>query len=131
MPSNQASSTTELCSNNLCCEFKYVFNETASSQNRYRYALLAFYGTKTYDKDAKAGGFVCAVVACQTTELSTCGVRNESLEFHQQWQSLEIKGLFPFGNNYFDMPSTLDSSLMPFGVKEFSYDQTPLHIMNG
>lgn len=133
MPSNQWSATTELCSNNLCCEFKYAFNETASSQSRYRYALLAFHGTKTYDTetDAKAGGFVCAVVACQTTEISTCGVRNDSLEFHNQWLSLEIKGLFPIGSNYFDMSSTLDSSLMPFDVKEFSYDQNPLYIMDG
>lgn len=70
------------------------------------------------------GVTVCAVIACQTHDIATCGVRNESLSFDQDWHTLHITGQFPIGDQYLYFPTTLDSSIMPFKVNQLGVTNT-------
>lgn len=71
------------------------------------------------------GVTVCAVIACQTRDIATCGVRNESLSFGHHWHTLQITtGQFPIGDQFLYFPTTLDSSIMPFNVNEIAMSQT-------
>lgn len=66
---------------------------------------------------------VCAVIACQTTDIATCGARSETINFDSHWHSLAITGQFPSGDQFFYSPTTLDTIIMPFMVNEFDYAQ--------
>lgn len=65
----------------------------------------------------------CAILACQTAEIATCGVRNESLAFAHTFDKIEITGTFPGGDQFFYLPTTLDQSIMPLDVNAFSYQK--------
>ncbi len=67
---------------------------------------------------------VCAVIACQTYDIATCGVRNESLSFDREWHTLEITSNFPADANSLYFPTTLDSSIMPFKLSEIGMTTT-------
>lgn len=121
-PTTPATST--LCHNGHCCTFNYSFTTTGNQTTSYRYAAAVFHGKRTYDSEnVIAGVFVCAVLACQTTDVATCGLRNEALNFNHQWHNMEITGTFPSGDQFLYLPSTLDTSIMPFHVNEFDYEQ--------
>jgi pantetheine hydrolase len=90
-------------------------------QFRYHYALAVYHGNRTFDGFATGGVVACAVLACTNLDVATCGVRDETLGFAHQWRDLEVTGEFPYGDDFFYLPSTLDESVMPFGVNEFNY----------
>lgn len=119
--------TTEIstqCHGELCCEFKYGFTTVATTQPAYRFGLAVYHGNRTFDGFADGGVVACAIIACQTQDIATCGVRNESYAFIHQWNTIEIKGvLFPSGDQFFYLPTSLDQSIMPFNVDEFNYQQ--------
>lgn len=70
------------------------------------------------------GVTVCAVISCQTNDIATCGARNESFSFAQSWNTLEISGQFPIGEQYLYFPTTLRSSIMPLNVDQLAISQT-------
>lgn len=113
----------EECHGVFCCTFEYNIYTTLTDKPHYRFALAVYHGKRTFSGLADGGVIVCAVIACQTNDVATCGVRNESLDFVHQWHKLDISGRFPYGDQYNYMPNTLDSSIMPFGVNEFAYEQ--------
>lgn len=111
-----------LCSNGICCDFKFRYGATRMTNNPYyRMALAVYHGNRTFDGFADGGVIACAVIACQTQNIATCGIRNETLEFVHPWTSLEISGSFPHGDQFFYLPTTLDEAVMPFDVDEFDY----------
>lgn len=117
---------TAVCSNGMCCDFTYSFTTTRTDIPYYRFALAAYHGSRTFDGFADGGVVACAVLACQTTDVATCGVRNETLEFVHNWHSLHISANVPFGDQFFYLPTTLDASIMPFRVEEFDYKESRL-----
>lgn len=120
-PDSSLSSTH--CHGEFCCDFKYSYTSKETDQPRYHFALAVYHGNRTFDGFADGGVVACAVLACQTEDVSTCGVRNETLEFVQEWYRLEITGSFPHDNNFVYMPTTLDPSIIPFGVDEYNFEQ--------
>lgn len=111
------------CHGNFCCSFKYGFYTTSSEEPSYHFAAAVYHGNRTFDGFADGGVLACAVLACQTSDIATCGVRNESLSFTHQWHTLEINGSFPSGDQFFYLPTSVDTSIMPFAVNEFDYEQ--------
>lgn len=120
--------TTELCFGKLCCKFKYSVSFDDSITNYYRYAMAVYHGNRTFDGFADGGVVACAVITCANSSISSCGRRDETLGFAHQWNSLEISGEFPGGDQFFYLPTSLDESVMPFGVDEFEYKQAPVVI---
>lgn len=119
-----ASMESEECYGDFCCNFKYSFNTRESTEPHYSFAMAVYHGNRTFDGFADGGVVACAVLACQSRDIATCGVRNESLAFIHQWYELKITGTFPYGDQFFYLPTTLDSSVMPFRVEEFDYEAT-------
>lgn len=115
--------TFDVCYDDVCCTFKLAYSMEPTEKPYYRYAAAVYHGNRTFDGFADGGVFACAVLACQNYDIKTCGVRDESLEFVYEWRSLEITGTFPQGNQYFYLPTSLDTSVMPFGVGEFQYEE--------
>ena len=85
--------------------------------------ITVYHGNRTFDGYADGGVIACAVIACHSSDMATCGTRNETLEFVHEWYKLEITGTFPYGEQFFYLPTTLDESVMPFRVEEFQYAQ--------
>jgi hypothetical protein len=114
---------SKLCNNDICCDFHYSFRVNRTKPSYY-YALAVYHGNRTFDGFADGGVLACAVLACHTKENSTsCGERNDNLEFAHEWFKLEISGSFPHGEDFLYMPTSLDTSIMPFSVREFEYVQ--------
>ncbi|KAJ6635920.1 Vanin-like protein 1 [Pseudolycoriella hygida] len=118
----KVSNKVKQCHGDFCCIFDYTFERT-TTQPHYRYALAVYHGKRTFSGLADGGVIVCAVIACQSDDVATCGVRNETLDFVHHWHNLQICGAIPYGQQYNFMPNTLDASIMPFGVNELSYEQ--------
>lgn len=118
-----SSNKVEQCHEDLCCTFNYNVERVASDKPHYRYALAVYHGKRSFSGLKDAGVVVCAVIACLSNDVATCGVRNETLEFVHYWRKLEIFGKFPHGDQYNYMPNSLDSSIMPFGVNEIIFEQ--------
>lgn len=109
------------CYGEFCCDFEYSFKALTTDKPRYHFALAVYHGNRTFDGFADGGVYACAVLACQTREVATCGVRNETLEFNYEWYKLVINGVFPYGDQFIYFPTTLDTSIMPFEVNEYSF----------
>ncbi|XP_037030768.1 vanin-like protein 1 [Bradysia coprophila] len=114
----------ERCNGDLCCTFLYSIETITAFVPHYRYAFAVYHGKRTFSGLADGGIVVCAVIACQSDDVATCGTRNETLEFAHHFHKLEIFGTFPSGDQYNYMPNTLDSSIMPLGVNEMFFEQT-------
>lgn len=112
-----------VCHSDLCCDFYYSYKYVSTDKPYYKYALAVYHGNRTFDGFADGGVAACAVLACTTRDVATCGIRNETLEFAYEWYGLEVKGRFPFGDEFFFLPTSLDESIMPFGVAEFDYQR--------
>lgn len=123
---NSSSNRVEQCYGELCCTFDYDIEMIIANKPHYRYAFVVYHGKRTFSGLADGGVVVCAVIACQSDDIATCGVRNDTLEFVHRWHKLEIHGSFPYGDQYHYMPNTLDSSIMPFGVTEFVFERKML-----
>jgi len=124
---------TNLCNNGTCCDFRYSFQlVNPNNLSRYHYALAVFNGIRSYSGLAVGGVIACAIIACPTTEIATCGTRNESLIVAHQWTTIEISGSFPHDDGqYFYMPNSLDTSIMPLAPSQFKYDVVAYFHSNG
>lgn len=122
LPPN-TSTIIDQCHGDLCCTFTYNTHTTITEKPYYRFAFVAYHGKRTFSGLADGGVVVCAVIACQDNNVASCGTRNETFEFVHHWSRLDISGVFPYGDQYIYMPNTLDSSIIPFGVKEIVYEQ--------
>lgn len=120
---SNSSNTVEQCHGDFCCTFNYNIEIITTNKPHYRHAFAVYHGKRSFSGLTDAGVVVCAVIACQSNDVSSCGVRNETLEFVHHWHKLEIFGKFPYGDQYNYMPNTLDSSIMPFGVNEIRFEQ--------
>lgn len=118
-----SSNIVEQCHGDFCCTFNYNVETIQTNKPHYHQAFAVYHGKRTFSGLADGGVVVCAVIACQSNEVATCGVRNETLEFVHHWHKLEIFGTFPYGDQYNYMPNTLDSSIMPLGVNEIIFER--------
>ncbi len=119
-----SSNTVEQCHGDICCTLNYKIETIITNKPYYRYAFAVYHGKRTFSGLADGGIVACAVIACQSNDVATCGIRNDSLELAHYWHKLEIFGTFPNGDQFNYMPNTLDSSIMPFEVNEMVFEQT-------
>lgn len=108
----------KLCHGVFCCYFDVNLQFlTNNSDKTYVYRLVAYDGLRTYEREAVQ---ICAILACSGSDVETCGLRhnatnvnyasvlfkNVTIQANVQWQNVLI------------MPSSLDFSIMPYGVDE-------------
>lgn len=86
---------------------------------------MAYDGWRSFDGYADGAVKVCAVIACTSDLLASCGTRFDNtteifkrFSFNSIKISTKIKGT---GNNLI-VPSTLDWSLLPLSPSEFKFD---------
>lgn len=81
-------------------------------------------GQRTFDGFADGGVVVCAVIACWSDDLKSCGVRfndSSNLDGSVRFTRIEVAGTFLYDDQYFILPTQLDTKIMPFGINEFEY----------
>lgn len=112
------------CEGDLCCEYDLsytIVNSTA--KDHYQYALAFYHNNRTFDGFADGGVIACSLLACKTKDVANCGIRNEELEVIHTWNQIKINGIFPITNGqFFYLPSTLDTSILPLQPDDFVYD---------
>lgn len=113
------------CQDRTCCNFKINYRmENPQNLPFYQYAVGFYHGNRTFDGFADGGVVVCAIIACQTTNVSTCGVRNESLGNFFVFDEIDIRGELPFDDGqFFYLPTTLDTSILPLSPATFHWNQ--------
>lgn len=132
-----------LCHDEYCCTFNYGFETPSPQELSFNYAAVVYHGTRKHlcqtsstNRSIKCslftgqmdgsgyGTMVCAVIACQAQDISTCGVRNETFSFDREWHTLYITSEFPADDHSLYFPTTLDSSIMPFKVNQIAMTTT-------
>lgn len=110
------------CHNNFCCNFNLTYGAGIIHEKYYQYATAVYHGNRTFDGFADGGVVACTIIACQSRNISTCGVRDEDLENNFDWLKIEISGRFPNKDGqFFYMPTSVDTSILPLSPDEFSY----------
>jgi hypothetical protein len=117
----------KFCKKNVCCDFIIEYEIFKSSIPHYQYAIAFYSGDRTFDGVVGGDIVVCAILACQSKNISTCGMRNEELENIHIWQHIEIKGSFKNAENLFFSPTTLDTSILPLESEQFTYIKNSHH----
>ena len=114
------------CQNDLCCNFEIVYHiDNPTNAPHYEYAIAFYHGKRTFDGFADGGVVSCTILACQTTNISTCGVRKESLATVHVFDSININGFLPFSDGqFFYLPTSLDTSILPLSPEKFNYVQS-------
>ncbi|KAG5672445.1 hypothetical protein PVAND_002573 [Polypedilum vanderplanki] len=114
----------KLCESETCCNIKVNYTVTYSDRiPHYQYTLAFYHGKRTFDGFANGGSVVCTILACQSTNISTCGVRNEELDSIHIWSSIEIDAELPTKDDQFlYLPTSLDTSILPLQPEFFEYE---------
>lgn len=115
-----------LCQNRLCCNFTidFDFAGPVTSQQFYHYKMAILDGKRTFD--GFADGFItaCAIFACTGNALETCATRfaSEANTIPMfVFNSIELTGTFPGGEDVFLLPNSVDTSILPLEVDEIEY----------
>lgn len=116
-----------LCHDNFCCKFnieRTKFQDSPTHQ-AYRYRLAAYAGVKTtFQRMDNSNQSVCAVIACTGSELYTCGhIFPEQILVGNKhyFNSIKISGNFSNAEKRLIMPSSVDGTMMPLTVDDFSW----------
>lgn len=76
---------------------------------------------RTFDGFADGGVVACAIIACSTDDISSCAVRKDGIENTRFFTNIRITGTFPYDNQYFIIPTTLNTAIMPLDPAQFTY----------
>lgn len=110
------------CQNGVCCDYNLNYTiANSASRPHYQYAMAFYHGNRTFDGFADGGVVACSIITCPTSNISTCGTRDEELLNIHVWNHIEIKGSFPRARKFFYLPSTLDTSILPLQPNQFEY----------
>jgi hypothetical protein len=120
-----ANYTQRRCQDRTCCSFDIYYKvENPENKRHYEYAVGFFHGKRTFDGFADGGVIACAIIACQSTNISTCGVRDEELITAHVFADITISGNLPFDDGqYFYLPTSLDTSILPLNPEKFHWNQ--------
>ena len=91
-------------------------------------------GQRTFDGFADGGVVVCAIIACGSHDLKSCGVRfndSSNLDDSVRFTKIEVAGNFTYDDQYFILPTQLDTKIMPFGIHEFEYVEGSTFVLEG
>lgn len=85
---------------------------------------------RTFDGFADGGVVACAIFACSTDDISSCAVRKDDIKNTIIFTKIHITGTFPYDDQYFIIPSTLDTSIMPLNPDQFTYMESSTFTKN-
>lgn len=124
---NKAKQSHEICHEKFCCTFNLgieVISPESSNSPFYIYRMAAYNGLRTFDGFADGAVKVCAIMACVDDSLKSCGERH-TVPVHDKlkFNSIKLKVSYGRDDNVLFMPSTLDTSIMPFESKDYEYDE--------
>lgn len=114
----------KVCQDRTCCNFKISYRvENPLNKPHYTYAVGFYHGKRTFNGFADGGVIACAIIACQSSNISTCAVRNEELETVHVFDEIEIDGVLPFEDGQFlYLPTSLDTSILPLSPEKFHWN---------
>jgi hypothetical protein len=96
----------------------------------YHYRMTVFTGSRSYAKARTGGEIHCAIIACTEDRQEACGKRfqnSEHLRPSVQFEDITIKAIVQIDvseSNYLIMPSTLDTTVLPYNPTNFNYDES-------
>lgn len=129
--------TKTLCHSDLCCDFvitqtlKNIKTDAKFINNLhigYQYRLVVYSGTGTFQRMEKSHIGVCALVACTTTDLSSCGNRSSLpkerilMKDHIYFTNITIKGEFRRRYMMVVMPTTVTSDLETLPTDSYTFE---------
>lgn len=119
-----------LCHNEFCCHFTYQFDTIVDvpATVAYSYIAAVFYGNRTYNGNAEATVYSCAIIACTNNlQLGTCGTvflaSAGTVDHRNKFTKIDITGTFPSEQTQI-MPTTLGINLYPFESAFYQYIET-------
>lgn len=86
-----------------------------------------YHGNRTFDGFADGLVYSCAILACKNESLSSCGVRFEDtsvVENSIEFEKIKISGLFKDSDQFFTIPSSVDTNIIPLHPTDFIYDES-------
>lgn len=113
----------------FCCNFQISRTPVSSSRVyvAYRYRLAAYSGTQaTVQRLETAALKVCAVIACTSAELYSCGhifpAGNTVVNTHY-FNALKVRATFPQAPRRLIMPTSVDGSMLPLPVHMYKWQE--------
>lgn len=98
----------------------------------YIYKLTAFSGREKYI-DEHSRELYCAVVACTTDSTSTCGKRfqpSDALVPSMKFSHIKINMIVELEtveNDYLVMPTTVDFSMLPLDLSQYTFERSAVY----
>lgn len=129
-PTAEGSVVETVCYDSTCCHFNIKvtpLKKSSMAAKSYKYRLTAFDGVKS-----KRGTLTCALIACTSDDLASCGYRFESgaiIEPEIKFESIVISTTF--AGYTFNMPNVLDLTIMPIPYDQLSFYESAPYIKNG
>ncbi|RZB39275.1 CN hydrolase domain containing protein, partial [Asbolus verrucosus] len=130
--------TGQVCYNNsgddqICCDFttKITTNPSTAEQNSYTYHMVAYSGTRSFNKFYNGGIEVCGIIACLNSSLSSCGQRfpnYDDVEWPIRFEQITIKATFENGENRTQYPNSLLSSIRPIEAARTKWEAKEVKI---
>lgn len=132
LPMNVSFHEALLCQETVCCNFTLKYTVTVPSvpyQAFYSYVLAVSDIKRTFDGFADGMITACAIFACtDAADRKTCGTRFTdrvtTVVDAVRFDSIDIVGEFPDGENVFHLPNSVDTSILPLEVDEIEYSET-------
>jgi Vanin C-terminal domain len=97
--------------------------------------MAMFNGVRSFDGVADGGIRTCAIYACtDQIDVATCGRRfnaSNNVVNSVRFDSIKISTVAPVRPNLLLMPNSVDISILPLALHQFTYEQGPEYIMNG
>ncbi|XP_050330055.1 vanin-like protein 1 [Bactrocera neohumeralis] len=119
--------------NQFCCHFEATRIPISSSRvyAAYRYRLAAYSGSQaTVQRLETAALKVCAVFACTSAELHSCGrifPAGVTVGNAHYFSALNVRASFPQAARRLIMPSSVDGSMLPLPVHMYKWQEVERH----
>ncbi|XP_011189686.1 vanin-like protein 1 [Zeugodacus cucurbitae] len=113
----------------FCCHFHTTRSvlSTANTYAAYRYRLAAYSGSRvTHQRVDPAALKVCAVIACTTADLYSCGrifPEGVSVGNTYYFNTLNVSASFPHAPRRLIMPTSADGNIMPLPVHTYEWQE--------
>lgn len=93
-----------------------------------------FHGNRTFGGFADGNTLSCSILACTNHSLESCGTRFDAQTNNSNlinFTKIKISGYFPYDDDFFILPTALDTSIMPLKLSEFAYDESDTVDLDG
>lgn len=130
LPPNFTTLNQTLCyDSQFCCHFQATRSVVSNSDTytAYRYRLAAYSGSRTtHQRVDHAALKVCAVIACTSADLYSCGQifpDGVSVGNTHYFSALNVSASFPQAPRRLIMPTSVDGSILPLPVHTYEWQE--------